>query len=405
MASLQERLQTASAFLLQSPPGEVNDVFSDIRTLVAADAELESGILPALKQYNSEQLTVVQVQGEKAKVLVTPVSRAGGEVDGSVEERHIDPRGQRTVLVDHMKVAFSPEPLPVDGETETLRAALEKLLDAYVSNHYNDGAAAVYALEDPSYPPQPEPEPESEPSSTPLDTGDKVEPGTGETGALAENVQGGQEEVAESAAETADEAAEALPSDEGERVQANVPEDGGADAAEEDKMDVGTPAPLAQEDGEQSDDVDAPPQAGVAPPRPEPKPRPSRLFGLYFVGNKYNPTNYWTGRWRSTYNLDYEKGSLEGTARIQVHYYEQGNVQLSTTLTSTTPLSPQPSAEAVLAALKASETSFQRQLSATYENLADEGFRSLRRALPKTKSKINWDAVGGMRIGKAVGGQ
>ncbi|GAA5830069.1 hypothetical protein JCM11251_006863 [Rhodosporidiobolus azoricus] len=415
MATLDERLQAASSFLLQSPPGEVNDVFSDIRTIVSADSELEVGILPALKQYNRDQFTVVQVEGEKGKVLLTPVSKVSsnsGEEDkeDSPAERHIDPRGQRTVLVDHMKVtASSPSPLPVDPETEPLRSSFEKLLDAYVSNHYSDGVAAVYALEDPAYPPEPEPEVEAEaesasvpPVATEEAKEDKVEEGTGETGAIAEDVEGSKEDVADAAAETAEQAAEALPIDEGEKVQGEAPE-----VAEEDKMDIGTPTP-AEEAGERIG-KDAQEEEEVAAPapvkeKPQPKPRPSRLFGLYFVGNKYNPSNYWTGRWRATYTLDYEKGTLEGKAQIQVHYYEQGNVQLTTTLTSSTPLSPSPSPESVLSALKSSESSFQRQLSSTYEDLADEGFRGLRRALPKTKSKINWEAVGGMRVGKVIGG-
>ncbi|GAA5874709.1 hypothetical protein JCM8547_005191, partial [Rhodosporidiobolus lusitaniae] len=86
-----------------------------------------------------------------------------------------------------------------------------------------------------------------------------------------------------------------------------------------------------------------------------------------------------------------------------------GNVQLSTTLSTSFPLPPSPSlsAEAVIAALKSSEQSFQRQLSSTYAEMSEESFKGLRRALPKTKSKIEWGAVagGGMRIGKAIGGQ
>ncbi|GAA6037442.1 hypothetical protein JCM8097_008189, partial [Rhodosporidiobolus ruineniae] len=108
MATLDDRLAAASAFLLQSPPGEVNDVFSDIRTLVAADAELEPAILPALKQYNRQQLTIVDLGGKKA--LVSPVSRLpvelGGdeESDETPEERHVDPRSQQSFVFDHMKV-------------------------------------------------------------------------------------------------------------------------------------------------------------------------------------------------------------------------------------------------------------------------------------------------------------
>ena len=148
-----------------------------------------------------------------------------------------------------------------------------------------------------------------------------------------------------------------------------------------------------------------------------------------------------TGRWRSTYTLDWAKGTLEGTAKVNIHYYEQGaslllsprcvgaplregaaftsvgrrkrltpppsragNVQLSTTLKSTTPLSASPPAEAVVAALKASESSFQRQLGDTYAHLSDGAFKGLRRALPKTRSKVDWDKAGAYRLGGQIGG-
>lgn len=127
MASeLEQRLSAASTFLLQSPPGEgtssqlhsrpplartrlpalayaaylptVNDVFADVRTIVGDDAALESGILPALEQYNTEQFIVVDLEG--SKVLITEASKLKG--DG--KQRQVDPKGQRSFAFDHMKV-------------------------------------------------------------------------------------------------------------------------------------------------------------------------------------------------------------------------------------------------------------------------------------------------------------
>ena len=86
----EERIQAVSQFLLQSPPGEINDVlngtvnllskiqialstltqstrppppFSDVRVLIGDDESLEMGVLPALQQYNLEQFTVAEVPG------------------------------------------------------------------------------------------------------------------------------------------------------------------------------------------------------------------------------------------------------------------------------------------------------------------------------------------------------
>jgi len=43
--------------------------------------------------------------------------------------------------------------------------------------------------------------------------------------------------------------------------------------------------------------------------------------------SKYNPTNFWNGRWKSTWT--YANGELVGHFKICVHYYEDGNVQLN----------------------------------------------------------------------------
>ena len=70
---------------------------------------------------------------------------------------------------------------------------------------------------------------------------------------------------------------------------------------------------------------------------------------MVMVCNKYNPTNFWyvyihiwmhwcgrgligarNGRWRSLWNYDVASHTLSGTMRVQVHYYEDGNVQLNT---------------------------------------------------------------------------
>ena len=82
----EERIQAVSQFLLQSPPGEINDVLngtvkpfpnpdraqrshaiyappSDVRVLIGDDESLEMGVLPALQQYNLDQFTVAEVPG------------------------------------------------------------------------------------------------------------------------------------------------------------------------------------------------------------------------------------------------------------------------------------------------------------------------------------------------------
>ncbi|GAA6057168.1 hypothetical protein JCM3770_003999 [Rhodotorula araucariae] len=398
-------LSAASAFLLQAPPGELNDVYTDLRALIApllpgGEPALEAALVPALRRYAEEQLTVVDLPGAGAKALITPASRLEGDDD----ERHVEPRSATSFAWDAVAatasdpVALSTAP---DAETASLRDALDALLSKYTENHYASGVSAVFALPDPAYAvPAPAPaEPEQ-----------------------AETRREEEKEVADVAAETAQAVTEALPADSVE--SANGEEEAPADAegtaggeaarereGESEEMDVEPETPTAPEGGADSAAAAAEPTEAVSAQEETPieeatpkQARPTRLFALYLVGNKYNPSNYWTGRWRSTYQLDHAKGTLEGTAQINIHYYEQGNVQLSTTLKSSTVLSASPAAEAVVAALKASESSFQRQLGETYATLSDASFKGLRRALPKTRSKIDWDKAGTYKLGQQIGG-
>jgi capping protein (actin filament) muscle Z-line, alpha len=89
----EERVQAACSFILQSPPGEINDVLNgtldptaarlstvltvvagdsaDVRNIISDDDSLHNGIQPALKQYNMEQFITVDVPGTSHQVRVT----------------------------------------------------------------------------------------------------------------------------------------------------------------------------------------------------------------------------------------------------------------------------------------------------------------------------------------------
>lgn len=50
---------------------------------------------------------------------------------------------------------------------------------------------------------------------------------------------------------------------------------------------------------------------------------------IAIVDNKYNPNNFWNGRWLSSWIYDTQSHSLKGSTKVNVHYYEEGNVQLN----------------------------------------------------------------------------
>lgn len=279
----QERVQAAAKFLLQSPPGEINDVLNDVRNIISDDESLQEGVRPALIEYNLAQFMTADVPGCEHLSIISEAARLGAsEGEEAEEDRFLDPRSKTSFKFDHLTLeASDPQPVEPDTESEPLRAALENQALSYLSNHFHDGVASVFAT------------------------------------------------------------------------------------------------------------------AGS-----------STRFILQLVANKYNPPNFWSGRWRSEYIVDLTEGKVEGKILINVHYYEQGNVQLSTTHSISLTLppsitsSPQPSsASKILALIEEEEGRYQQSLNDVYHEMGEKTFKSLRRALPLTRQKMDWDRVMGYKLG------
>lgn len=121
------------------------------------------------------------------------------------------------------------------------------------------------------------------------------------------------------------------------------------------------------------------------------------------VDNKYSPSNFWSGRWRSRWSYQLGSTEIKGSLKVHVHYYEDGNVQLheqkDITIKISPPKSPTELATLFAKVLAKSEHEFQIAVNEAYANLSDSIFKSLRRALPLTKTKFNWDQVAGYRLG------
>ncbi|KAI0084791.1 F-actin capping protein alpha subunit [Irpex rosettiformis] len=286
----QERIQAASKFLLQSPPGEINDVLNDVRNIISDDDTLQAGVLPALQEYNLAQFITASVPGRQHQSIVSEAARvpSGGEdeeADG--EDRFWDPRSRTSFKFDHLTLeAKEPQSYEPEAESEPFRTALETSALTYISAHFHDGVVSVFPTH----------------------------------GALNKYV-------------------------------------------------------------------------------------------IQVVANKYNPANFWSGRWRSEYIVDLEARTITGRILVNVHYYEQGNVQLSTTHTISLELpsgiasSPEASsASKILAIISDEETKYQTSLNESYQDMGDKTFKSLRRALPMTRAKLDWDKVLGYKLGVELSG-
>lgn len=126
-------------------------------------------------------------------------------------------------------------------------------------------------------------------------------------------------------------------------------------------------------------------------------------IAVLIVANKYSPNNFWNGRWRSVYTFDPSSGSLEGEVKVDVHYYEDGNVRLLTNKAVSASI-PSGSGAGIAKEISATEKKYQEELNKGFVGLSEGAFKGLRRQLPVTRQKIEWDKVTSYRLGQDIGG-
>ncbi|KAI2463732.1 2-oxoisovalerate dehydrogenase beta subunit [Annulohypoxylon bovei var. microspora] len=124
---------------------------------------------------------------------------------------------------------------------------------------------------------------------------------------------------------------------------------------------------------------------------------------VIIVANKYSPNNFWNGRWRSLYIFDPSSGSLGGSIKVDVHYYEDGNVRLLTNKPTSGSVSSGTGA-GIAKEIAAAEKKYQEELNRGFTSLSEGAFKGLRRQLPVTRQKIEWDKVASYRVGQDIGG-
>lgn len=111
------------------------------------------------------------------------------------------------------------------------------------------------------------------------------------------------------------------------------------------------------------------------------------------------------GRFRAIYTLTVNSSSttISGQIKVDVHYYEDGNVALNTN--KPVNLSVQSvDASAIISRIAAAERDYQEELNRAFVSTAEGVFKGLRRQLPITRQKVEWEKVGGYRLGQDIAG-
>ena len=106
-------------------------------------------------------------------------------------------------------------------------------------------------------------------------------------------------------------------------------------------------------------------------------------YNVYYNGDKIivlisahnlNLKSFWSGEWLSTWEMNIGDKQINGTLRANTYYYEEGNIQFS-----------------LEEFIKHCENSVQLELEKVYDELSENYIKPLRRKLPVTGTKMNWN--------------
>lgn len=93
--------------------------------------------------------------------------------------------------------------------------------------------------------------------------------------------------------------------------------------------------------------------------------------------------------------------------KVNVHYYEDGNVALATTkkVDNVSVDGSGSDGASVVRKIAAIEKQYQEEINRTFVGMNESSFKSLRRQLPVTRQKIEWERVRGYGLGGDLRGE
>ncbi|EXJ69366.1 uncharacterized protein A1O5_07402 [Cladophialophora psammophila CBS 110553] len=121
---------------------------------------------------------------------------------------------------------------------------------------------------------------------------------------------------------------------------------------------------------------------------------------------KASPKNFLSGRWRTALLYNPSANTLSGSIRVNVHYYEDGNVALSTKKDfSNVAVDGGSGGDSVVRKIAAIEKQYQEEVNRTIVGMNETSFKALRRQLPVTRQKVEWEKIRGYGLGGDLRGE
>ncbi|KAH6567111.1 hypothetical protein BASA60_009180 [Batrachochytrium salamandrivorans] len=141
-----DKLEIVTGFIKDSPPGEINDVFNDVRSLLGDDALLQTVVDSTLADHHAQQFISVKVPNKDYEVILGKHGLVG-------TNSYIDPRSGQLLTVDlvHQTVQKA-EPFDSKSPAHLLeqRAALDSAIEEYTSSFYPSSVSTVWIANDDS---------------------------------------------------------------------------------------------------------------------------------------------------------------------------------------------------------------------------------------------------------------
>jgi capping protein alpha len=115
---------------------------------------------------------------------------------------------------------------------------------------------------------------------------------------------------------------------------------------------------------------------------------------ILISAHNINMKNFWSGEWLSSWEYDIKTKKLKGNIKANTYYYEEGNIQFNLNTNFDESVSGSSNSDIsnnIYKIIEKSENNIQVELESVYDNFSNDYIKPLRRKLPVTGTKMNWN--------------